>query len=101
MLFPFRRRFLVDKFHLGLVQMSASPDPERNLECAIDRAGDAARKGAQIVCLPELFQTQYFCQREDPALFDLAEPVPGPTTEAMSKVARETKTSIIVSLFEK
>jgi len=92
---------LVDKFHLGLVQMSASPDPERNLERAIDRAGDAARKGAQIVCLPELFQTQYFCQREDPALFDLAEPVPGPATVKLSEVANQLKIVLIASLFEK
>ncbi|PYV82308.1 MAG: acyltransferase, partial [Acidobacteria bacterium] len=69
-----------EKFQLGLVQMSASPDPGRNLQHAIDRARDAARKGAQIVCLPELFQTQYFCQREDAALFDLAEAIPGPAT---------------------
>src|ERR1043166_6135732 len=81
--------------------MSASPDPERNLERAIDRAGDAARKGAQIVCLPELFQTQYFCQREDPALFDLAEPVPGPATVKLSEVANQLKIVLIASLFEK
>ena len=66
-----------------------------------DLSREAARNGAQIVCLPELFRTQYFCQREDPALFDLAETIPGPTTEAISKAAGATKTVVIVSMFEK
>src|SRR5947207_6080343 len=90
-----------EKFQLGLVQMSASPDPGRNLQHAIDRARDAARKGAQIVCLPELFQTQYFCQREDAALFDLAEAIPGPATAKLSEVAKQLKIVLIASLFEK
>ena len=90
-----------DTFQVGLIQLSCSPDPEANLEKAVQRSREAARNGAQIVCLPELFRTQYFCQREDPSLFDLAEPIPGPTTEAMSRLARETKISMIVSLFEK
>jgi N-carbamoylputrescine amidase len=90
-----------DTFQVGLIQLSCSPDPDANLDKAVQRVRAAARNGAQIVCLPELFRTQYFCQREDPALFDLAEPIPGPTTEAMSKVARETHAFIIVSLFEK
>ena len=90
-----------DTFQVGLIQLSCSPDPDANLEKAVQRVREAARNGAQIVCLPELFRTQYFCQREDPALFDLAEQIPGPTTEAMSRVAREIHTSIIVSLFEK
>ena len=63
--------------------MSCGPEPEQNLTKALDRVADAAGRGAQIVCLPELFQTQYFCQREDHALFDLAEPIPGPTTEKL------------------
>ncbi len=54
-----------DNFRVGLVQMSTTPDPETNLQRAIERIHDAAGRGAQIVCLPELFQTQYFCQRED------------------------------------
>jgi N-carbamoylputrescine amidase len=90
-----------DRFQVGLVQLSCSPDPDANLEKAAQRVREAARNGAQIVCLPELFRTQYFCQREDPSLFDLAETIPGPTTEAMSKVAKDTKTVIILSLFEK
>lgn len=88
-------------FALGLVQMSCSPDPDENLDRAGQRVSEAARSGAQIVCLPELFRTQYFCQREDAALFDLAEPVPGPTTELMSRIAREKKIVIIASIFER
>jgi len=90
-----------DKFRLGLVQMSATADPVQNLERAIDRLRDAASKGAQIVCLPELFQTQYFCQREDAALFDLAEPIPGPTTARLAEVAKQLRIVLIASLFEK
>jgi len=90
-----------DRFQIGLIQLSCSPDPDANLQKAVQRVREAGRNGAQIVCLPELFRTQYFCQREDPALFDLAEEIPGPTTEAMSKVAAETKAVVVVSLFEK
>ena len=90
-----------DRFQIGLIQLSCSPDPDVNLEKAVQRVREAGRNGAQIICLPELFRTQYFCQREDPALFDLAETIPGPTTEAMSKVAVETKAVVVVSLFEK
>jgi N-carbamoylputrescine amidase len=90
-----------EKFQLGLLQMSASPDPDRNFQHAIDQVHEAARKGAQIVCLPELFQTQYFCQREDAGLFDLAEPIPGPATAKLSEVAKELKVVLIASLFEK
>jgi N-carbamoylputrescine amidase len=92
---------VAEKFRLGLVQMSATADPAQNLERAIDRLRDAASKGAQIVCLPELFQTQYFCQREDAALFDLAEPIPGPTTARLAEVARQLRIVLIASLFEK
>src|SRR5215469_10530344 len=90
-----------DRFQVGLIQLSCSPDPEANLEKAVQRVREAARNGAQIICLPELFRTQYFCQREDPALFDLAETIPGPTTEAMSRVAAESKSVVVVSIFEK
>jgi len=81
--------------------MSATPDPDKNLQRAIDRLHQAAAKGAQIVCLPELFQTQYFCQREDAVLFDLAEPIPGPTTARLSEVAKQLKIVLVASLFEK
>jgi N-carbamoylputrescine amidase len=92
---------LPDKFRVGLVQMSATPDPDKNLQRAIDRLHQAAAKGAQIVCLPELFQTQYFCQREDAALFDLAEPIPGPVTARLAEAARLLRIVLIASLFEK
>jgi N-carbamoylputrescine amidase len=92
---------LPDKFRVGLVQMSTTADPEKNLHRAIERIHDAAKRGAQIVCLPELFQTQYFCQREDAALFDLAEPIPGPTTTKLANVAKELRIVLIASLFEK
>src|SRR2546425_1874099 len=81
--------------------MSATPDPEENLQRAIDRVREAAAKGAQIVCLPELFQTQYFCQREDAALFDLAEQIPGPTTARLSEVAKQLRIVLVASLFER
>ncbi len=88
-------------FHIGIVQMSCSPEPEQNLERAVAHVRDAAGKGAEIICLPELFQTQYFCQREDIALFDLAEPIPGPATARLGDLARELKVTIIASLFER
>lgn len=92
---------MAEKFHIGLVQMSATADPDQNLERAIDRLRDVAARGAQIVCLPELFQTQYFCQREDAALFDLAESIPGPTTAKLAEIARQLRIVLIASLFEK
>jgi len=90
-----------DKFNVGLVQMFCGPDPEANVAKAVARVKDAARQGAHVVCLPELFRTQYFCQREDAALFDLAEPIPGPTTEAMMQAAKNNKVVVIASVFEK
>src|SRR3989475_7694789 len=81
--------------------MSTTADPEKNLQRAIERIHDASTRGAQVICLPELFRTQYFCQREDAALFDLAEPIPGPTTEGMAAVAKELGVVVIASLFEK
>ena len=81
--------------------MSCGPEPADNLAKALDRVAEAARKGAHVVCLPELFQTQYFCQREDAALFDLAEPIPGPTTEKLAAAACKNKVVLIASLFEK
>lgn len=90
-----------EKFQVGLVQMSATSDPESNLRHALDLVRQAAARGAGIVCLPELFQTQYFCQREEAALFDLAEPIPGPTTARLSALARELHIVLIASLFER
>jgi N-carbamoylputrescine amidase len=89
------------QFTVGLVQMRCTSEPEANLEKAVARIREAANRGAQIVCLQELFRGPYFCQREDPNLFDLAEPVPGPSTEVLSRVARETGTAVVASLFER
>src|SRR6266576_3512903 len=89
------------KFKVGLVQMSMSADPDANLAKAVARIKEAARQGANLVCLPELFRTHYIGQREDHALFDLAEAVPGPTTETLGKVARELGVVVIASLFER
>ena len=92
---------MANKFRVGLVQMSATPDPDKNLQRAVDKLHQASAKGAQIVCLPELFRTQYFCQREDAALFDLAEPIPGPTTVRLSEAARNLRIVVVGSVFEK
>jgi len=90
-----------DNFRVGLIQMSTSADPDKNLEHAIAQVRQAAERGAQVICLPELFQTQYFCQREDASLFDLAEPIPGPTSNKLSAVAKQLHIVLIASLFEK
>ena len=88
-------------FTIGVVQMSCSSDPGQNMERAIAHVREAVKQGAELICLPELFQTQYFCQREDTALFELAEPIPGPATERLGKLAGELKVTIIASLFER
>src|SRR3954470_3250763 len=90
-----------EKFKVGLVQMRCTPSPEENLQRAMEKVRLAAKQGAEVVCLPELFKTQYFCQREDTALFDCAEPIPGPSTQALSELAREVHVVVIASLFEK
>ncbi|MFY9979998.1 MAG: nitrilase-related carbon-nitrogen hydrolase, partial [Candidatus Sulfotelmatobacter sp.] len=90
-----------EKFRVALVQMSCGPEPEENLLKALDRVSEAAGRGAKVVCLPELFQTQYFCQREDHALFDLAEPIPGLASEKLAACARQHGVVLIASLFEK
>lgn len=89
------------KYNVGLVQMSMGPDPEANFATAMKYIREAARQGANIVCLPELFRTQYFCQRQDLRLFDQAEPIPGPSTERLAELARELRVSIVASLFER
>ncbi|HZS52040.1 MAG TPA: carbon-nitrogen hydrolase [Bryobacterales bacterium] len=90
-----------DKFRVGLVQMSCALDPNQNLEKAIWRIREAAGRGAQIICLQELFRSQYFCREENAELFALAEPIPGPTTECLGKIARELGVVIVASLFER
>jgi N-carbamoylputrescine amidase len=87
-------------FTLGLVQMRCQPDGEANVDQAVASIREAAGRGAQIVCLPELFRTPYFCQRQDPSLFDLAEPIPGPSTERLAQAARATGAVVVASLFE-
>src|SRR2546427_1345983 len=89
------------RYKVGLVQMAMSADPDANLKKAVAKVSEAAAAGARLVCLPELFRSQYFAQHEDPALFDLAEPVPGPSTEALGKVAKQAGVVVIVPVFER
>nr|WP_320131670.1 carbon-nitrogen hydrolase [uncultured Holophaga sp.] len=90
-----------DRYKVALIQMSMSSQPEENLAKALAFIGEAAAKGAQVVCLPELFQTQYFCQREDAALFDLAEPIPGDTSRQLGEAAKRHGVALVSSLFER
>jgi N-carbamoylputrescine amidase len=92
---------VIDKTTVALVQMQCGTEPAANLEKAISFIREAARDRAQIVCLPELFRSQYFCQTEDHANFALAEQIPGPTTDSLGKVGAEEKVVIVASLFEK
>lgn len=87
--------------NIGIVQMSCSSNSEENLEKVIQKIKEAAAKGAQIICLQELFKSLYFCDVEDYENFKLAESIPGPSTEALSKVAKELEVVIVASLFEK
>jgi N-carbamoylputrescine amidase len=89
------------KFKIGLVQTKCSTDPEANLQRAIAGIREAAGKGAEIICLEELFRSQYFCREENAALFSLAETIPGPSTEALGDVAKSLGVSVVASLFEK
>ncbi len=92
---------MAEKFTIGLIQMSCSPDPRENFAKAESRIREAAARGAQIICLQELFRSQYFCREENSDLFELAEPVPGPSTEALSNLARGLNVVLIGSLFER
>jgi N-carbamoylputrescine amidase len=96
-----RRRRDSTKVKLGLLQTSCSPKPEENLRKILKRAEEAARKGADIICTPELFRSQYFCQSEDHDYFKLAESIPGPSTDAFQKLAKKHGVVVIASLFEK
>jgi N-carbamoylputrescine amidase len=91
----------MSKVKVGLVQMSCSGDAKSNMDKAIAGIKDAAAKGANIVCLQELFTSLYFCDVEDYENFKLAEPVPGPSTDILSAVAKEAGVVVIASLFEK
>jgi N-carbamoylputrescine amidase len=86
---------------LGLIQMRCQAEPADNLERALAGIHQAAAAGAQIVCLPELFRTPYFCQREDPAAFAWAEPIPGPTVERLAQAARTCGVVVVGPLFER
>ena len=86
---------------IALIQMSCVPDTAANLDKAADRVLEAAKAGANVICLPELFRAQYFCQREEHALFDTAESIPGPSTARLSAIAREQNVTIVASLFER
>ena len=86
---------------LGLVQTRCSPDPDANLKKTLSAVDRAARDGAHIICTPELFRSQYFCQSEDHKYFALAEPIPGPSTDAFQKLARKRGVVVVASLFEK
>ena len=88
-------------YRVALVQMAMSRDPDQNLRAAVARVGEAAAAGARLVCLPELFRSRYFAQREDAALFDLAEPVPGPSTEALGRAAKDEGVVVIAPVFER
>lgn len=90
-----------DSVRIGLLQTSCSPDPKENLKKTLAFAEKAAKQGAQIICTQELFASQYFCQIEDHKYFQLAESIPGPSTEAFQKIAKKYKAVIIASLFEK
>ena len=88
-------------FKVGLVQMAMSPEPDANLNLACAKIREAAAQGAQVVCLPELFRSPYFCQTEDAANFALAERIPGPSTEAMGAAARQAGVIVVASIFER
>ncbi len=89
------------KFKIGIVQMRCSADVRANTEKMVGRIREAAGRGAQVICTQELFRSEYFCQREDPGLFDLAEEIPGATTRQLGEVARELDVAIVASLFER
>src|SRR6184192_445663 len=89
------------RYKVGLVQMAMSVDPDANLQKAAAKISEAAAAGARLVCLPELFRSLYFAQHEDAALFDLAEPVPGPSTETLGKVAKQAGVVVIAPVFER
>ncbi len=89
------------KFTIGLAQLAFSDSPDDNLKKTLSWVEKSANQGAQVICLPELYRSQYFCQKEDSSLFDLAETIPGESTEAFQKAAKKLNVSIVVPLFEK
>ena len=91
----------MSKTKIALVQMKMSSDPKKNIQNAVDKINSAAKKGAKVICLPELFMTKYFCQVESHKNFNLAEKIPGPSSNLFCALARELKIILIISLFEK
>src|SRR5882724_10970208 len=89
------------KIKVGLVQTTVEADKPRHLQKTLERVRDAASRGAKLICLQELFASPYFCQVEDAALFDLAEPIPGPTTEVVARAARDSAVTVLASVFER
>ncbi len=92
---------MADTFTIAAVQMRIAPDRETNLAKAESAIAEAAKRGAQVVCLPELFTGYYFCQKEDIALFDLAEPIPGPSEDRLGAAAKKNNVVVVGSLFER
>jgi len=90
-----------NSFKIGLIQISLTKDPDKNLKKVVEWISKAAKKGAQVICLPELFRTQYFCQSENIDYFEFAETIPGPSTSTISKVAKQHKVVVVVPVFEK
>jgi N-carbamoylputrescine amidase len=91
----------VDKLPIALLQMTCSDQPAENLDKAVARIEEAAAQGAKVICTQELFCSRYFCQSEDPAHFDLAEPIPGPSTDALCRLAGSLGVVLVGSLFER
>ena len=88
-------------FQVGLVQMAMSVRPDDNVAKAVDKVGEAAALGAEVVCLPEMYRTPYFCQKEDHANFALAETVPGPSSEALGRAAKQAGVAVVAPVFER
>lgn len=88
-------------YTIGIIQMKMEPEPAKNVARAIELLREAKKQGVQVACLPELFRSYYFCQSEDHSYFDLAEPIPGPTSETLAKLAKELDMVIVASLFER
>ena len=89
------------KFTVGIIQMKCFPDPKKSMAAALKHMETAVKKGAQIICTPELFLTDYFCQSEQTKTFDLAETIPGPSTDILGKFAKKHGVVVVASLFEK
>src|SRR3954452_18213196 len=88
-------------FRVGIIQDSASPDMQATIDASVTRIREAAARGAQIICLKELFNAPYFCKSQKCERFDIAEPIPGPAVERMQKVAQELDVVLIVPVFER